>query len=372
MGTETRTEESQKFECCNLAFSIDNDPSAAKSFRCEDSSKLSISPLVLSNHEKATVLSNNFDHLWALESIGIRDDPWENDDETATKCFNDTVKVKDERYHVRFPFKETNPELPDNRQLSLSRLRSTWKRHHNKSSHRQAADTIVKEQEKLDIIEEINPDDMAGPIVHYIPHQLVAKEDNSTTKIRMVFDASARTKHGQDLNSCLYRGPVLLKNLVGILGDLRRALGVLKIEDFSSLWRLQGIIRTVIHAANKLLKRSTTSVNESQRALNILIQFVQNEAFDREFKLLRSNRTNEMINKLRLFIDDKGIMRAQGRFEKADLPFTQRSPILLPSKHHLTKLIVEDIHKRNMHAGVDGTMAKALERFWITSPRRTI
>lgn len=42
--------------------------------------------------------------------------------------------------------------------------------------------------------------------------------DHSTTKLRIVYDASAKTKLDHNsLNECLYRGPVLLHDLCGTL-----------------------------------------------------------------------------------------------------------------------------------------------------------
>ena len=53
---------------------------------------------------------------------------------------------------------------------------------------------------------------------HYIPHHVVITPQKATTKLRIVYDASARSKFGnKSLNECLYRGPVLLQNLCGIL-----------------------------------------------------------------------------------------------------------------------------------------------------------
>ena len=52
---------------------------------------------------------------------------------------------------------------------------------------------------------------------HYLPHHCVAK-DSHTTKLRLVYDASARTsRDNPSLNDCLYRGPVLLPDLTGVL-----------------------------------------------------------------------------------------------------------------------------------------------------------
>ncbi len=55
-------------------------------------------------------------------------------------------------------------------------------------------------------------------IRHYIPHHVVIKPDRDTTKLRVVYDASAKVrKEDASLNECLYRGPVLLRDLCGML-----------------------------------------------------------------------------------------------------------------------------------------------------------
>ena len=43
---------------------------------------------------------------------------------------------------------------------------------------------------------------------HYLRHHLLFKETKDTTKVRIVFDASA-TSEGPSLNECLYKGPQL-------------------------------------------------------------------------------------------------------------------------------------------------------------------
>ena len=52
---------------------------------------------------------------------------------------------------------------------------------------------------------------------HYIPHHVVITPQKATAKLRIVCDASARSKFGnKSLNECLYRDPVLQQNLCGI------------------------------------------------------------------------------------------------------------------------------------------------------------
>ncbi|XP_066926074.1 uncharacterized protein [Clytia hemisphaerica] len=57
---------------------------------------------------------------------------------------------------------------------------------------------------------------------HYIPHHVVVKPDSTTTKLRIVYDASAKTrKDNKSLNECLYRGPVIMEDLCGLLMRFR-------------------------------------------------------------------------------------------------------------------------------------------------------
>ena len=52
--------------------------------------------------------------------------------------------------------------------------------------------------------------------VTYLPHRAVVRENKSTTKVRIVYDASAKNK-GPSLKECLYKGPCLNPLLYDIL-----------------------------------------------------------------------------------------------------------------------------------------------------------
>lgn len=57
-----------------------------------------------------------------------------------------------------------------------------------------------------------------GPIQHYIPHHAVITPSKTTTKVQIVYDASAKVKLANNsLNQCLHRENVLLNDLGGIL-----------------------------------------------------------------------------------------------------------------------------------------------------------
>lgn len=61
---------------------------------------------------------------------------------------------------------------------------------------------------------------MDVPEVHYLPHHPVIRRDKSTTKLRVVYDASAKTS-GLSLNDCLNPGPKFDQKILDILSRFR-------------------------------------------------------------------------------------------------------------------------------------------------------
>ena len=90
-------------------------------------------------------------------------------------------------------------------------------------------DAIIKEQLEKNMIEPLNEDSEEGQVKHYIPHHVVIKPDSETTKLRIVYDASAKSKKSNSsLNDCLYRGPVIMEDLCGLLMRFRiKKIGII-------------------------------------------------------------------------------------------------------------------------------------------------
>ena len=77
-------------------------------------------------------------------------------------------------------------------------------------------DNVFKEQLKLGIIEEVEGPGEVGHVT-YLPHREVIREDKTSTKLRVVFDASAKSRENVNLNDVLYTGPCLTPLLYDIL-----------------------------------------------------------------------------------------------------------------------------------------------------------
>ena len=78
-------------------------------------------------------------------------------------------------------------------------------------------DNVIKDQLQKGIVERVDETE-PGEVgkVHYLPHHAVIRRDKETTRLRVVYDASSKT-NGVSLNSCLYTGPSLPKNIFDIL-----------------------------------------------------------------------------------------------------------------------------------------------------------
>ena len=57
--------------------------------------------------------------------------------------------------------------------------------------------------------------------VYYQPHHCVFKEDSTTTKLRVVFDGSNKTKNQLSLNDCILIGPKIQDDIFHILCRFR-------------------------------------------------------------------------------------------------------------------------------------------------------
>lgn len=81
---------------------------------------------------------------------------------------------------------------------------------------------FLDDYEKLGHMNEIVDTEMSED-GYFIPHHPVFKQDNHTTKLRMVFDASSKTSNGISLNDILLivSGPSIQKDLFSIITRFR-------------------------------------------------------------------------------------------------------------------------------------------------------
>ena len=159
-----------------------------------------------------SLMDNVLKKFWELESLGIL--PAE---PPVYYTFKQSIKFDDGRYEVRLPWRSEETRPPSNFQLAKRRLQGLLKRLRHHPEVLQEYNAIIQEQLTLGIVEKVSDDSSeARDDIHYLPHHAVIRTDKQTTKIRIVYDASARDK-GISLNDCLLSGPKFEQNILDIL-----------------------------------------------------------------------------------------------------------------------------------------------------------
>ena len=93
-------------------------------------------------------------------------------------------------------------------------------------------DTVITDQWEHSVIEKVESIGIPGK-VKYLPYQAVIRDDNSSTKPRVTFDASSKTI-SPSLNDTLYKEPYLTPllfdvllcfwfNPIGVIADIEKA-----------------------------------------------------------------------------------------------------------------------------------------------------
>ena len=163
--------------------------------------------------------SNQLKKFWKFEQIGIEPESEKSDDTREYESFEETVEFVNGRYYVPWPWKEDQLDLlPENFELANGRLQSFVKRLTKTPEVLEKYNDTISQQLDMGVIEEVTEGMDESSAKHYIPHHCVVKPASNTTKVRVVYDASAKTKEGNPtLNECMHRGPILLPDLCEIL-----------------------------------------------------------------------------------------------------------------------------------------------------------
>lgn len=187
-------------------------------------------------------LDDQLKKFWELESLGI---PQE--ESPIYEKFLQQIRFDGQRYEVSLPWKEPHLPLPDHYDLCCKRLGGLLMRLRRDPQLLKEYNQIICDQLEKGMIEKVPQPDTVSDRIHYLPHHGVVRRDKATSKLRVVYDASARST-GPSLNDCLYTGPksgqsifdILLRfrhQRVALTGDVEKAFLMVSVrkEDRDSL-----------------------------------------------------------------------------------------------------------------------------------------
>ncbi|XP_046466690.1 uncharacterized protein [Neodiprion pinetum] len=118
------------------------------------------------------------------------------------------------RYVVALPFNEKKNQLGLSKDLALRRLQTLERRFAKDAHFKQQYTEVIEEYRNLGHITRIQSNDEEG---FYLPHHAVIKETSQTTKVRVVFDGSAKSTTGISLNERLMTGPTIQYDLLTLI-----------------------------------------------------------------------------------------------------------------------------------------------------------
>ncbi|XP_055590511.1 uncharacterized protein LOC129758539 [Uranotaenia lowii] len=205
--------------------------------------------------------------FWAAEEVGTSR-KYSPEEQRCEDMFRESIKRNGEgRYIVSLP-KITNiwGQLGSSKDIALRRLHSTERRLARNEELRKQYLLFMAEYEMLGHMQEIIPQEVSSVKRCYLPHHPVIKEDSTTTRLRVVFDASCKTSSGCSLNDLLLTGPVIQDDLREII--LRcRTKQILVVADVEKMFRQVLVnpkdrpLQTILWRASPLNEVKTYELN---------------------------------------------------------------------------------------------------------------
>ena len=176
----------------------------------------------LQSPSKETDVNDSLRKFWEIEERSIQDHGIISmEDQRVVDKVKRSIKYQNGRYQVGIPCKEDPANLPENYEMALKRLRSTERRLSKDLELSGAYSNVIQKYITKKYIRKVSKEERKPTRVWYLPHFPVLRPDRSTTKTRIVFDASAKCE-GKSLNDVMYPGPKFQRDLNNGLLRFRR------------------------------------------------------------------------------------------------------------------------------------------------------
>lgn len=111
-------------------------------------------------------------------------------------------------------------------------------------------------------------------------------------------------------------------------------------------------------------------MEEVQDAELVILRYLQLKCYSGELQSLGSGRgtvsKGSPLYKLEQFQDSEGLLRVKGRLQNSQLAHIVKHPVILPRDHHVTELIVRQVHEWDSgHSGREHVLSTLRQKYWI-------
>ena len=122
---------------------------------------------------------------------------------------------------ICIPWKENSPLLQNNYEMAFRRLQNTEQRLFKKPDTARAYRDCIEQYISKGYIRKVPVTEEQPSTKWFLPHFPIVKPDRTTTKTRIVFDASAQYQ-GVSLNDAICPGPKLQRDLFHVMLRFRK------------------------------------------------------------------------------------------------------------------------------------------------------
>ncbi|XP_024877402.1 uncharacterized protein LOC112463948 [Temnothorax curvispinosus] len=182
----------------------------------------SVSPSlqVQSLHSFVTTLESidaSVERFWKLEEVPEHVPISEENRRYREIVDKTTCRDHSGRFVVSYPFTSHPPSFVDSRPIAVNRLRALERRFKLDPELRKGYNAFLQDYLDSGHMEVADQTSSSDGCVYYMPHHGVYKLDSTTTKLRVVFNASSKCPNSISLNDTLLSGPKLQPDIIALL-----------------------------------------------------------------------------------------------------------------------------------------------------------
>ncbi|XP_062713961.1 uncharacterized protein LOC134290779 [Aedes albopictus] len=195
-------------------------------------------------------LEESIERFWKTEEL-VLNDGYSVEERHCETVYQSSVERNDEgRYIVRMPRQpDFDVKLGASKANALRRFQLLEKRLERDAKLKEDYHAFMQEYLDLGHMRLVGTHEKEPAVAYYLPHHPVFKDSSTTTKVRVVFDASAKTSTGYSLNEALSVGPVVQDDLLDIMIRFR-TFKVAVVGDIAKMYR-----QVLLHPDDRSLVR---------------------------------------------------------------------------------------------------------------------
>ncbi|GBM78472.1 hypothetical protein AVEN_81536-1 [Araneus ventricosus] len=164
---------------------------------------------------------DKINEFWELENMGINSQENINLEMQILEKFEENTTYTNGRYETKLLWKDDQSQLNNNYEIAKKRLFNLNEKFKRDKNLYLNYKEIIQQQLKDGIVEYANCEPNNRCPGYFMPHHAVIREQKETTKVRICFDASSKSKGQVPLNDLLYSGPNLNPELLRIVLKFR-------------------------------------------------------------------------------------------------------------------------------------------------------